>query len=77
MFNAGLDPASATDTQLPDYADFYVEYSSSTRAVTKEVAAVCSSCVGGGTNSDVFTYATSSNANGYNSWKVRTTVTLD
>ena len=75
MFNAGLDPLTASDAQLADYAEHYFEYDGS-RRVTKEVAAVCPTCVGGGTSADLFSYATSTNPDGYNSWRVKTTVDL-
>jgi RHS repeat-associated protein len=77
MVNAGLNPLTATDTQLAPYAEHYFEYDTSKR-VTKEVAAAgCGSCSGGapGTSGDTFAYSTSSNADGYNSWKYKTTVT--
>ncbi|MEA2736293.1 MAG: hypothetical protein QOE14_2744 [Humisphaera sp.] len=78
LFNAGINPDTASDTVLRDYADHYFEYDPSTQAVTKEVAAVCASCPGGGTTSDDFVYTRNPRnpPDGYNIWSVRAQQTL-
>lgn len=68
MVNAGLSPETATDAQMANYADYYFEYDGS-RRVTRET-------VDAGSQTFLFEYVTSSNPDGYNSWKVRTTETL-
>jgi RHS repeat-associated protein len=70
MFNAGVNPITADDSAVMPYADHYFEYDPSTRRVTKEVSAVCETCPGGGTTTDLFTYTDKSPAptSGYNVW---------
>ncbi len=70
------DPTSASDAEVAPYADLYLEFDAS-RRVTKEVVqgAGCSSC-GAGQGTYTYSYATSSHADGYNSWKYKTTETL-
>ncbi len=77
LFNAGIDPTTAADSVLLPYADHYFEYDSNQR-VTKEISAVCPSCPGGGTTSDLFAYYpnTSYPANGFNTWSIKTVQTL-
>src|SRR5262249_17082051 len=69
-------PTTATDSQVAPYADDYFEYDSQHR-VTKEIAQGegCSSC-SAGLGTYTFDYTTSSNPDGFSSWKVRTTETL-
>lgn len=71
------DPFTATDAQVAPYADNYFEYDSSHR-VTKEIVqgSGCSCTSGGGLGTYTFSYETSSNSDGYNSWKYKTTETL-
>ena len=78
LFNAGIDPTTASDATMQPYADHYFEYDPYTWAVTEEIAAVCASCTGGGTTSDTFTYTPnpSSPSPGYNVWAVKTVQTL-
>jgi hypothetical protein len=71
------NPLTATDTQVAPYADDYFEYDPSSQHVTKAVqqGAGCSVCTGG-QGTFTYSYATSSNANGYNSWLSKTVETL-
>ncbi len=62
------DPLSASDAIVAQYADNYFEYDQS-RRVTREL-------IKGGSQSFQFAYSESSNSNGYNSWKYKTTETL-
>jgi hypothetical protein len=61
------NPLTATDAQVAQYVDFYFEYDGNAR-VTKEV-------VEGGARTFTFSVTQSGNANGYNSWKWKTTET--
>lgn len=65
-----------SDSVAAPYATNYYEYDSS-RRVTKEIAqgAGCSSCTGG-QGTYTFSYSSSSNAEGYNSWRYKTVQTL-
>jgi GT2 family glycosyltransferase len=63
----GIDPLTATNGQVAQYADHYFEYDASRRA-TKEV-------VDSGSRLFTFAYTTSSFSDGYNNWKVKTTET--
>ena len=69
-------PTSATDSQVSAYADNYFEYDSSHR-VTKEIAqgAGCSTC-SGGLGTFTYSYTSSGNAAGFNSWGTKTVETL-
>jgi RHS repeat-associated protein len=73
MFNAGINLATASDATVLPYADHYFEYDSATRQVTKEVSAVCDSCPGGGTTTDLFTYSKNPRnpAPGFNTWSTK------
>jgi len=62
------DPLTASDSKVAEYADFYFEYDAQ-RRVTKEM-------VNGGSQTYLFSYEESDNADGYNSWKYKTTETL-
>lgn len=75
-FNDSVNFDTASDATLKDYADHYFEYDPSSRMVTKEVAAVCVSCPGGGTTADTFAYSTSGFSDGENNWKYKTVQTL-
>jgi hypothetical protein len=61
------DPLTASDAVLALYADYYYEYDAS-RRVTKEM-------VEGASQTFLFSYSESENADGYNSWKTRTVET--
>lgn len=78
VFNAGINLTTASDATLLPYADEYFEYTPATRRVTKEVAAVCASCPGGGTTTDLFAYSANprSPTPGYNVWSTKTVQTL-
>jgi RHS repeat-associated protein len=78
MFNAGIDLSTASDATVKPYADHYFEYDSSSHSVTLEIAAVCPSCPGGGTTTDIFEYIDNphSPAHDYNNWQVKTIQTL-
>jgi hypothetical protein len=56
LINASINPATAADSIVMPYADQYYEYNTAAQA-TKEIAAVCASCPGGGTTSDEFAYS--------------------
>jgi len=60
----GLDPLTASNAQVAQYADYYFEYDADRRA-TKEA-------VDGGSRVFTFAYTTSGNPDGYNNWKVKT-----
>ena len=62
------DPLTASDVKVADYADNYFEYDTNGR-VTKEM-------VNGGSQTYALGYQESENADGYNSWKYKTTETL-
>ncbi|VTU01332.1 rhs repeat-associated core domain-containing protein : YD repeat protein OS=Isosphaera pallida (strain ATCC 43644 / DSM 9630 / IS1B) GN=Isop_2419 PE=4 SV=1 [Gemmataceae bacterium] len=74
----GTDAAvlAASDATVGAYADHYFEYDAQQR-VTKEIAsgAGCSSCAGG-QGTFTFSYTSSGNAPGTNSWAVKTVETL-
>jgi RHS repeat-associated protein len=77
MFNASIDLESAADSAVLPYADHYYEYNTATGAVTKEIAAVCPGCPGGGTTSDLFAYTPGpGGSTGYNVWAMKTVQTL-
>jgi hypothetical protein len=78
MFNLGINLSTAADSTIQQYADHYFEYDPTSASVTKEIAAVCPSCPGGGTTSDLFSYATHTPATpgDFNAWVMRTEQTL-
>lgn len=78
MFNAGINPATASDAVMLPYADHYFEYNPSSQRVTKEISAVCESCTGGGASTDLFSYAFNPRwlSPGYGTWQTKTTQTL-
>jgi YD repeat-containing protein len=78
VLNAGLNPATAADADLLPYVDHYFEYNPTTWAVTQEISAVCPSCPGGGTTSDLFSYAANPRypVGDYNVWNTKTVQTL-
>jgi RHS repeat-associated protein len=71
------NPLTATDAQVAPYADDYLEYEPTTRRVTKAVVqgSGCSSCAGG-QGTFTYSYTSSSNPSGYNSWATKTVETL-
>jgi RHS repeat-associated protein len=73
----GTSLSSLTDAQVAPYADNYFEYDSSHR-VTTEVAAGAgsSSATNPGQGTFTYSYTTSGNTPGMNSWAVKTTVGL-
>jgi len=71
----GTNLSSLTDTQVAAYADNYFQYDSSQR-VTQEVAqGAGDSQTSGGLGTYSFSYTTSANAAGYDSWHTKTVVT--
>src|SRR5439155_10135664 len=69
-------PLTATDTQVAAYADKYFEYDPSSQRVTKAVIQAGGSSSSGGLGTFTYSYASSSNANGYNSWADKSVETL-
>jgi hypothetical protein len=69
------DPLAATDDQVAPYADNYFEYDP-LRRVTKEIAQGTNCGCTGLPGDYTFSYSTSSNAPGYNSWRSKTIETL-
>jgi YD repeat-containing protein len=70
------NPLTATDTQLAPFADNYFQYDSGQRVSLEKVQGHgCSACTGG-LGQYAFTFTTSSNPDGYNSWAVKTVETL-
>ena len=63
----GFDPLTVDDGTLGQYADHYFEFGADRKA-TKELLA-------GGSSTSIFFTETSGNADGYNSWKWKTTET--
>jgi hypothetical protein len=71
----GTNVSSLTDAQVAPYADNYFQYDSSQR-VTQEVAqGAGDSQTSGGLGTYSFSYTTSTNTPGYNSWQTKTVVT--
>jgi len=69
MFQAFIDPRTATDSQLAQYADYYFEYDPASRRVTEET-------VDGGDKSFGFTYSQRSTTDeDYNHWYSKTVET--
>jgi YD repeat-containing protein len=71
------NPQTASDSSVAPYADDYYEYDSSMR-VTKAVVQGAGCSCAGSTNQGTFTYSytTSTNTAGYNSWATKTVETL-
>src|SRR5262249_20078002 len=70
-------PLYATDAQVAPYADNYFEYDVARRVSLERMqAAGSSSSPAPGLGTFTFSYTTSSNADGYNSWKYKTVETL-
>ena len=78
LFNDGISPSTASDATMMSYADEYFEYDPTSKAAVKEISAVCSTCVGGGNTTDLFSYASnpSNPPPGPNVWSTKTTQTL-
>jgi RHS repeat-associated protein len=68
MVLAGLTPETATDVQVAAYADNYYQYDSNKRVTLEKTR--------GGLLSYSYAYTQSANADGYNSWKMKTVETL-
>lgn len=64
MLADSIDPLTATNTQVAQYADFYFEYDSERRATLERVD--------GGSRTFTFAFTTSSNADAPNNWAVKT-----
>lgn len=62
------DPFTASDLIVAQYADFYFEYDDERRVVLERIQ--------GGSQTHSFEYSQSANADGYNSWKMKTIETL-
>jgi RHS repeat-associated protein len=77
MLADSLNPLTASDSTIKPYADNYFEYGDLGQ-IKLEIAAVCDTCVGGGTTSDSFVYSTNGNAPAaeYNNWQYKTVQTL-
>src|SRR5205807_2089206 len=71
----GGDPTTASDTQVASYADNYFEYDSFER-VSKEIAPGAGASSAGGLGTFNFSYTTSTNPVGFNSWQTKTVETL-
>jgi RHS repeat-associated protein len=70
MVNDGFtDPTAVADSLLAQYADYYFEYDPTSHRVTLET-------VKGGSQTFRFSYSQSNFADGYNTWKTKTTETL-
>jgi RHS repeat-associated protein len=70
------NPLTATDSQVAPYADNYFQYDSQQRVSEAVVQGQgCSSC-SGGLGTYTYSYTTSDNPAGYNSWAVKTVETL-
>ncbi|MBN8628151.1 MAG: RHS repeat-associated core domain-containing protein, partial [Planctomycetes bacterium] len=65
---AVVDPFAATDGQVAACADYFYQYDAEQRVVAETVAA--------GTRRFQFAYTTSTNPDGYNSWRQKTVETL-
>lgn len=68
MVAAGDNPLTASDLLLSQYADNYYKYNSSHEVISEHIQ--------GGSRTFTFTTEESSFANGYNSWKYKTTESL-
>jgi RHS repeat-associated protein len=70
------NPLTASDAQVAPYADNYFQYDSQQRVSEAVVQGQgCSSC-SGGLGTYTYSYTTSNNPDGYNSWAVKTVETL-
>jgi hypothetical protein len=76
LVGSGYTPFTAPDNMVAAYADNYFEYDYNQR-VTKEVAqgTGCSVCTGG-LGAFTYSYSTSTNTPGYNSWQYKTVEVL-
>ncbi|MFL5330238.1 MAG: RHS repeat-associated core domain-containing protein [Gemmataceae bacterium] len=67
---------TASDGSLDDYADLYLKFDSSRRVKSERIqGAGCSMC-SGGIGEYSYTYSTSSNSAGFNSWQTKTIETM-
>lgn len=62
------DPFSATDSQVAQFADYFFQYDSNQRVVMEQVAAA--------SRTYLFSYTSSGNPEGYNSWQQKTIESL-
>jgi hypothetical protein len=71
------NPLTATDSQVAPYADDYYQYVPSSQQVSEAViqGSGCSVCTGG-QGTFTYSYVTSSNSQGHNSWATKTVETL-
>ena len=71
------NPLTATDAQIAPYADAYYQYDSSQRVIKASIQGAGCSCTGSsGLGTFTYSYASSGNADGFNSWKTKTVETL-
>lgn len=77
LVSAVGDPTTATDEDVAPYADAFYQYDSQQR-VTQAVlqGAGCSCVAEGGKGTYTYSYETSSNSAGFNSWRTKTTVVM-
>lgn len=70
------NPLTASDARVAPYADDYFQYDSQTRVSEAVVQGAGSSSSSGGLGTFTYSYTTSNNPAGYNSWAVKTAETL-
>ncbi|HEV3440514.1 MAG TPA: hypothetical protein VG122_24380 [Gemmata sp.] len=75
LAGTGVNPLTATNAQLSPYADMAYEYNSSQR-VTQVVVGGAGVSTTSGLGTYTYSYTTSLNSPGYNSWAVETVETL-
>src|SRR5262249_52426673 len=71
----GDDLAAISDEDLAPFADNYFEYDEAHRA-TREIAAAAGNSPNDGQGDFSYSYTTSGNGDGYNSWQTKTIETL-
>jgi hypothetical protein len=71
----GTNLSSLTDAQVAPYADNAFQYDSQKRVTQEVVAGTGDSQTNGGLGTYNFSYTTSGNADGFNSWHTKTVVT--
>jgi YD repeat-containing protein len=71
----GTDLSNLTDAQVAPYADNYFQYDSLKRVTQETVAGIGDSQTGGGLGTYTFSYTSSGNTPGYNTWNTKTVVT--
>ena len=75
-WNNGINFETATDATLRTYSEHYFKYDPSTRAVTFEDAAICSTCPRGTTGDTFVITQRGSGGTGFNSWQTRCELTF-